>query len=66
MNRVDYLQARLAQLRILRWFPSGFASWLARLELGEAGAGIRVRRHLKPADIVQALIAGRRGGNASK
>ena len=39
MNRVDYLQARLKQLRLEKLLPVGFSNWLVRLELGERPAG---------------------------
>ena len=36
MNRVDYLQARLRQLRASNLLPRAFSNWLARLEQGDA------------------------------
>jgi len=45
LTRTEYLSKRLAQLRIGKYkLPSGFANWLARLELGEPGAGVCIRK----------------------
>lgn len=35
MNRVDYLQARIRQLRAANLLPRAFSNWLARLESGD-------------------------------
>lgn len=39
LRRVDYIQARLRQLKAGHILPSGFSNWLVRLELGEHPAG---------------------------
>ena len=60
MNRTDYMQARLRQLRQGGLFKSGFSAWLTRLELGEWPSGIRSVYAVAAGEMVRRLIAGRR------
>lgn len=57
MNRVDYLQARLRQLRLGRLLPRAFSNWLARLELGEVLPLQPVFTHKRSAGSLLALLA---------
>lgn len=57
LTRTEYLSKRLAQLRIGKYrLPSGFARWLARLELGEPGAGVCIQRPISAVSLVDLAI----------
>lgn len=63
MDRVDYLRARIGQLRH-RQLPHSWAVYLARLEQGECPSGQKAFRKIEPRRLFEMVRADLRGHRA--